>query len=432
MIVATPGGNQQVLGTAQTVSYAPFSTLLSNTYTGRSVTPESALAITALYSAVSLIAKAAGTMPLRTFDRGSGYPVEVLGGQMAPMLREAPNAEISAAVMWTMIFSHLLLRGNAYLAKRKDPKTGRVIEVAPIPPDLVAPFRDDNRKKWFRVQVRNPTNDLRPSFMYFDASDICHIIGPSATGDGIMGDSPVSVNRQRLAVALSASEFEQRLYKQGTMQSGVLVQGTGAPLKSQRKQELSSEWRANYSGAENAHGVIILEQGWDYKPLSLAPKDLEFIQQQQHSVSEIAAMYSLPAEILNGNGPTLTYNNGETHDLRIAKWAIRPWLTYAESALKMDPDFYGPLSSWYPSFDMKELLRADAKTRAEIAEMRLKGRSVTPNEIRAEEGGTPRTDEYGDKFNDELWASGIPTNGAVAGGTGLALIADGGKVQDDA
>lgn len=407
MIIGTPSGDAAVNVSARQPSLTAFGGWRTDTFTNEAMTLEKSAGISAWGAGTTLIAWGAGTLPLRTYDHSSGSPIEVGAMPTAILLREQPNADLPAEQFWTMVLLHLLNRSNAFLAKIRDPATGRVVELFALHPDRCWAFRDDNGKKWIRVTSLTGTGPA--TYDYYDHDQILHIVGPTS-GDGIMGDSLVATYRQRLAVAYAASEFQQRVYAQGTIQSGILKAPENiSSLPRERKKELAEDWRTRYTGGTNAHGVIILEPGWDYEPISLSPEDQQFVAQMEHSVSEIASWLHLPASMLNGGTSSEPYQNAETHDLRVTKWAMRPWTTWIEASLRCDRDLFG--GAWRPRFDYDELLRTDAKTRSEIADTRVKGSTWTPDEARAREGEPPRSDELGSKFTDELAADGISRAG---------------------
>jgi hypothetical protein len=53
-------------------------------------------------------------------------------------------------------------------------------------------------------------------------------------------------------------------------------------------------WNKTHEGASKAHRIAIIEQGMDYKQISIPQKDMEFIQQRKYSRDEILACFGVP------------------------------------------------------------------------------------------------------------------------------------------
>lgn len=375
--------------------WGAYSALQTATYAGKDVTPEGALALVAVYGGVSLIAEANGTMPLETIDEraASGSRV-VRAGWMAPMLRYQPNADMSGVDLWTMVNAHLLLRGNAYLAKIKDAATGRVSELYPLHPANVHPFRDKNGVKLFRVDVVDGTGTTEE---IYTADSILHIKGKSVSNP-LVGESPIAAARNTIGTQLAQVEYQARAYQDGMTLKGVLTvpQMNISPDAAER---IKQQWRSAYGGISNGHDIAVLHSGATFNPVSMSPEDAQFIQTMKWTHTQIATLLKIPASRLNGEGASLTYANQGQDDLFFDKQACLPLRIMIEQALNRDPDLFGYTSPWVPKFNEKEQLRADDETRARIADMRLRNGSLSVNEYR--------------EFEDE---AGIGTQGDTYGG----------------
>lgn len=368
--------------------YGAFSALATDTYTGKNVTPEQALAIAAVYGCVSLISNACGAMPLEVIDtRNEARPV-VDRWQGAIMLRHSPNPDTSGVAFWTLVFSHLLLRGNAYLLKEK--KNGSVVALWPIRPDRVSVYRDADGAKTFRVRVYESAEWVE---IDFTSDDVIHVMGPSFD-DGLMGASPIALMRNRLGVQLSQSEFQARFYQRG-MSFQAAVQ-TPERLNEEAVQRVKRAWRAEFGGVGNSYGVAVMHSGSTVVPISITPKDAEFIASMRMGANEVATAFNVPASRLNAEGASLTYANQGQDDLFLYKQAFAPRLAMVESALNLDTDLFGAPSSWVPRFNADSQLRADVETRYRVyAQGRAMG-VLSVNDVRRTENMPPVTggDEY--------------------------------------
>lgn len=383
MIVTGKRGDLNLVARAPSPQLS-YSSLLSDTYSGRNVTPESAMAITFVYGAVRLVSTAAGTLPLEILDEAAKTRTVVRGGRLAPMLRYAPNPDMSAAVVWTLVVAHLMLRGNAYLAKVRD-ASGAVVALYPLNPMYVNPFRDESGRKLFRVTQFTANGGVD---VVFGSDDILHIIGP-AFGDGLVGESPISVVRQRLGVQVAQSETQGRFYSQGMHTKGVLQAPPGVVLSHEATQRMREQWHNQNHGLDNAGRIPILPGGLQYQQVSLSPADAQFVETMRWGATEVATMFAIPASRLNadsGSGAPRYANVGQD-DVHFVKQSVLPPLAYVESALNMDPDLFGYASSWVPRFNATAALRADDKTRFEAYQIATGGNAwMDVAEVRDREG----------------------------------------------
>jgi len=391
MILASPTGDVPIVSAARPFDpWRQWQSLATDTYTGKSVTPEAAMAIGAVFGAVNLVSTTIGTIPLEIIDTSKeGNPV-ITNSKLGTMLRYQPNSDMTGGVMWTLVAAHIMLRGNAYAAKLRN-KQGYVNELVPFPPDTVFPFRGKNGQKLFRVRRYEGTTAIDE---VYTPRDILHFCGPSFD-DGLSGSSPIGVMRNRMGVQLAASEYQARFYQNGAALKGVIE--TPMTLTQEAGERLRNSWESANAGLENSHRTAVLEQGASFRAISISPEDTQLIETLKWGATEIATAFSIPASRLNADsGKGMRYANSEQDDLHFLKSAIGPRIVYIEEALNTDPDLFGASSAWIPRFNIDSLLRTDANNRWNVYQVASRIGALNPNEIRAFEGMSPRPggDEY--------------------------------------
>ena len=388
MIINTPSGDKQIKSLVASPSVARYGTWSSETWTGKNVTVASAQAISTWYAGTNLIAKTGGTLPLVTYDRSSGVPKEVdaTKSQVALRLRYQPNPYMSANQLFTTLLLHLLNQGNGYLAKvweRGDYAPSLYL----IPPDNVLVSRGENGQKIFHVIDAESGRQFT-----LTTQSVLHIPGLSL-GDGLMGYSPIAIQRQRLGVSLASSEHQARFFAQGGSIKGVIsVDGT---LTTEAARTIQDQWQATYGGVDNAWKTAVLDHGAKYSPISMSHEDAQFIEMMKYSATEIAVMLNIPPAMLGAEGQSLTYANAQQNDLHFLKFTLRPWLRYVEAAINNDPDIFGATSAWYPAFDVDDLVRPDITTRFAAWNTGIQSGFLTVNEVRDEENLPPVQVESG-------------------------------------
>ena len=379
MLLAGSSGDVAIEKVAKPDSLNQWSSIPTNTFTGRSVSATDALGIPAFYAGANLIAKTLGMMPLRVINEAQSYREVISGAPVARRLRVQPAPGVSGVTFWTTVAAHLVITGNAYAIKLPATDGLQVPELYLVPPTSGHAFREKGQVRYRFQIVEGHTVEL-------PAAAVLHFKGISY-GTGLMGHSPVSVLRHRLAVSLSSSEYQQRFFKQGATPKGVLsVEGT---LEGEQANTIRDQWHATYGGVENAHSIAVLDHGAKFQSVSMSNDDAQFIEQMRYGAREIAAMLNLPPEYVGAEGSSLTYTNQASNDLHLVKFATAPFCRSIEATLNLDPEFFGEARPWIPEFDSDPITRPDMQTRFSVYEAGRRAGIYTVNEARAMEGLPP-------------------------------------------
>lgn len=359
-----------------------YGTLGVETPAAQTMNVDAALGVSAVYACTSLVAKIVGTLPLQTFEQqDDGHPPMRVETDTSRMLEYRPNPDMAASTVWSTICTHLLLRGNAYLAKQKNER-GMVTALYPLHPDRVVPWRDENGKKW--LQVTHPTSG---AVAHYDARHVLHIVGLSF-GTGLAGHSVVSVMRRRLEAQLAQTRHQQKMMEQGLTARGVLKVPYELDAEGEGTAKLRTDIRTFYSGAENAGSVMVLETGMDFEPITITASDAQFLEQMKHSATEVASWFSLPAAEIGAEGATLTYQTAVHNDLQLLKKGVRFWLRRIQDDLFTDPDLFN-MGRRFVRFNVDALLEVDAKTRMDVHRAGYELGVHTPRRIAGLEGFDP-------------------------------------------
>lgn len=210
------------------------------TYSGKAVTPQNALELIGVFSAVKLLATQVGSLPLIVYRGEGNERVRALDAWQWGLLHEKPNDEQPSDVFYETVMGHLNLWGNFFGEKQfgRDPGgRRRVIAVWPIHPGKVTVDREPGSgRKRFRVQ-----GSEQPFF----SDTILHI--PAFGYDGLKGLSPIATERQALGAMQARDETNARFYANGANPGGVLqVSGQLSPEAAER---LKAAWEGAHRGS---------------------------------------------------------------------------------------------------------------------------------------------------------------------------------------
>lgn len=323
---------------------------------------DQALKLSAFYRAVDLIAGDMSVLPAYVMDTRTREHVDL---PVLRLLSERPNEAMTPSERKYIIERAVMLDGNAYDWIIRDPRTGRPVELVPIPGRYVQAWIDRFRRLWYDVTVPGIYTSMRLS-----AEDVCHHKGPSR--DGYTGLSVLSYASETLAAGLAAQEHNKTYYETGGQPSGLLtlegdysgyVMGQdGLPTGVTRKEKIRREWEMAHSGPSNAFRVAVLDHGMKYQSLGINHRDAQFIEQQAVTVEDIARFTGVPLyKLMSGKQ---SYNSNEQNAIEYVQ-GLQPRVTRRE-----EEQTYKLLTPSQRAagleirYNMMALLRGDSANRA--------------------------------------------------------------------
>ena len=94
-------------------------------------------------------------------------------------------------------------------------------------------------------------------------------------------------------------------------------------LSDSQFDRLKRELTDTYQGAVNAGRPLLLEGGLDWKPMSLTPKDMDFLDAKNSAAREIALAFGVPPMLLGIPGDN-TYSNFQEANRALWRQTILP------------------------------------------------------------------------------------------------------------
>ncbi len=113
----------------------------------------------------------------------------------------------------------------------------------------------------------------------------------------------------------AAGAWNKALLDNSARPSGALVVDTPRAFRwaTSRLQRLREELEAGFQGPARAGRPLLLEGGIDWKPLSLSPKDMDFVQARAAAAREIALAFGVPPMLLGLPGDNTFANYAEAN-----------------------------------------------------------------------------------------------------------------------
>ena len=112
---------------------------------GKSVTPTSAIQVSAVYACVRVIAETVASLPLHVYEATDAGSRKAGDHPLYRLLHDEPNTEMTSFVWREVMLSHLLLYGNSYCQILRSGRSG-IMGLYPLLPDRMAVDRDSRGK----------------------------------------------------------------------------------------------------------------------------------------------------------------------------------------------------------------------------------------------------------------------------------------------
>jgi HK97 family phage portal protein len=132
----------------------------------------------------------------------------------------------------------------------------------------------------------------------------------------------------------AAAAWNKALLDNAARPSGALVYAgpEGAVLSENQFERLKRELEDTYQGARNAGRPLLLEGGLDWKPMSLSPKDMDFMDAKHAAAREIALAFGVPPMLLAIPGDN-TFANYQEANRVFWRQTVLPLATRIADAL---------------------------------------------------------------------------------------------------
>jgi HK97 family phage portal protein len=343
----------------------------SGTATGKNVTDQSAMQVTAFFACIRLLSETMGAMPSSIYQTQKNGNAEKVDHPLAEVLIEQPNADMNGIEYREASTANLAARGNAYslIERRGD---GNVLSLYPLSSARVQVKRDSstNYEVRYGIQDRGQTE-------WYPSEKIWHRKGFGF--DGLIGLSPLTCAREAIGLALAGEEFNARLFGQGLMPSARV--SIPVWLTDEQRIIANKKMLEMHTGMQNLGKPMLLEGGMKVEDGLLSPDDAQFLQLRQFTVVEICRLMGIKPHMI-ASLEQATNNNIEQMSAEFNTFTMMPHMRRDEMAARklFKP---GDRSKFFYKYNFEGLLRADSAARASLYSILLQNGVYNRNEVRA-------------------------------------------------
>lgn len=333
-----------------------------------------------LFSAVSRISNSLSAMPIQLY-RGAA-PVQT---DLNDLVGFSPNPNMTSCQFFKTMEACRCTSGNGYAIKVFDPD-GSLDRVDLLDPSRVNPIMDeDSGELWYRIKPN------KGSEYYVHGFYMIHV--PFISTSGYSGVNPISVLYDTISYSEDIQTFSIKSLGEGVNAKFVLE--APANLGRVQRDEMIGSFMETYK--ETSGSILMLESGVTAKTLNLSPVDSKLLEVEKITRSKVAMVYNIPPHLL-GDYSDASFASQEQQMLEFLMLTMLPIVTAYEQELNKKMLTKEQRKQGYRfKFDMDNILRADASTRAEVDYKAVRSGWSTVDEIRASRGKPPLPNGIGRK-----------------------------------
>ena len=300
--------------------------IVGTSFSGSSkISEEEALSISSVASATELITATIARLPVKLYKQGEKGEYVSIEDSRTFLLNNEPNHLQTAITLKKRIILDYLLHGNSYIYP--EWQRNELLAIHHIPARNVSVEKYVNKNLPFVVDGVVKVTGADATMVEFLPDDLMIILKNSE--DGLQSTGVLDLNADLLSLALNQQEYSSSLLENGSLPMAILT--TPSKLSDKAMERITKSWRSAYQGKKNAGKTVVLEEGMDYKPVSLNPNELDLSTSKNSTLSDIARVFGIPESMLNADANK--YNSNEQNNLHFLQYTLEPVITAFESAL---------------------------------------------------------------------------------------------------
>ena len=351
------------------------------------VAPGTALAYSAVFACVTLIASDIAKLGLRLMQvDADGIWTETTANAFSPVLRK-PNRYQNRIKFVEHWLTSKLIHGNTYVLKQRDAR-GVVIAMYVIDPTKVTPLVAASGDVYYQLTRDDLSGLTTDQTVTVPASEIIHD-RMVALYHPLIGVSPIYACGIAALQGLAIQANSQQFFSNGSNPGGVLT-APGA-IADETAKRLKEYWDTNFTGA-NVGKVAVLGDGLKYEKMAVNADDAQLIEQLKWTADTVCSCFHIQPYMISV-GPPPPYANVEPLNIQYYSQCLQSLIENLELCLDEGLELPKPYGT---EFDLNDLVRMDSAAKTQSASTAISS-GMTINEARkryfdlgpVDGGGTP-------------------------------------------
>lgn len=222
-----------------------------------------------------------------------------------------------------------------------------------------------------------------------------------------VGLSPITNAALALNSGMSAQEFALEWFEGGAVPKAILKNVDKVLTKEQ-----AADAKASFKASVENGDVWTAGKDWEYNPIAAKASETSFIEQMQYTDVELCRFFGVPADLVDvaaQNKSAVTYASISQRNLQLMVLNLGGAVKRRETALTRLA-----AQSRYVKLNRSAVLAMDDKARAELFEIQIRSRTVTPDQVRQIQDQPPLTEADYTQF-ERLFGARTPNQPQTSG-----------------
>lgn len=307
-----------------------FAQFLSpGSYVDPMVDESTAMNLSALFRAVSLVSGTLASLPLRSLRLNANGDTE-----RVPSIFDDPDGpDGQTQFEWEeTLFAHLMIHGRAGALKVRNEAGGlaRLALVHPISFTVEDPTTEEFENQsmmprgglWFRVTLEGGRS------VRLDADDFWYV--PALSLDGQRGLGLLQVATGSLGITLAGDRAAGKMFSSGALISGIATPDDDVDITDD-VPEIKRALDSSTGGYENAGRIALVNRRLKFTPWTMSAADAQFLQSRQFQIEEIARWTGVPPHLLMQTDKQTSWGTGvEEQNRALGRTVLSPWASRVE------------------------------------------------------------------------------------------------------
>ena len=334
------------------------------------VNAQTALTLTSVYRACSLLSDAVSSAPVLLYGRPAS------GGRVVDTTSAGARALATLKHQDRELFAFsTALVGNGFLRIQRDGNGAPAALVAAPAYRVSLEVEEGTRALWYRIAADAATGE--PEALLPEA-DVIHA-RYRVTGDRLWGTAPLQSCSPAFAQALQSLAVQRYLFANLSRPGGVLT-AEGKMEKTVARQ-LQTEFDANFT-AGGVGKTAVLTNGLKYAPIIWKAADQQLLEQIQSNVQEVARAFGVPRQFLE-DPVTMTYASASEGTRALYALALRGFTIRLADAIAQKLLTRNDIAAGAGvEFDLSDTLILPGKEMSDFLSGLVNAGLATPNELR--------------------------------------------------
>lgn len=266
-----------------------------------------------VYACVSAISDEVATIKLKLFQKKGEALEEIFEHPLLDLLYKV-NPYTTKFDHWSLTQEYLELTGEAPWLLERD-GNGPPTAIYLLRPDKLTIKFEKGKvigKYIYRTDMAN-TVDIDPQ-------DIILIRYPNPLtlfrGMGTLEAAAQTVDLEKYAEQWNLFFFYNQARPDAVLTSK-------KSLTPDQRKRIETMWKKQFQGISKNAKLALLEGDFEYKPMQMSQKDMDFLEQQRFSRDKIFSIFRVPKSII-AISDDVNRAVAETHAYAFARWTIRP------------------------------------------------------------------------------------------------------------